>query len=61
MTRRKAQPAKPERRFVVYGQRRDAPDLRKLARVLLAVALTDQQGGDEQAEETSAEPEVPDA
>lgn len=40
---RKRQTTRPERRFVVWSQRRDSPDARKLARALLAVVLAEQQ------------------
>lgn len=43
MTRPKARTTKPNRRFVVWSQRREPPDVRKLGRVLLAVVLTEQQ------------------
>lgn len=46
MTPRKKQPKKPERRFVVWSQRRPSPDIRKLGRALLAVALAEQQRAD---------------
>jgi len=44
MTRRRpTRREKPERRFVVWSQRRETPDLPKLARALLAVVLAEQQ------------------
>jgi len=38
VSRRRRQPRRSERRISVRGIRRDPPDLRKLSRVLLAIA-----------------------
>ena len=51
MTRKKATTPKPERRYIVRGVRREPPDIRKLGKVLLAVALAEQQQGTEPAQE----------
>lgn len=43
MAARRTKAARPERRFVVEGARRDPVDTRKLAKALLAVALAEQE------------------
>lgn len=43
MGSRKTKGTRPERRFVVQGVRRQSPDLRKLGRVLIAIAQAEQQ------------------
>lgn len=43
MTRRNRQAPKQDRRFMVWSQRRESPDTRKLAQALIAVVLAEQQ------------------
>lgn len=43
MTPRRSQSQRPERRYTVVGVRRESPDVRKLAKALLAVVLAEQQ------------------
>ena len=43
MAARRTKAARPERRFVVEGARRDPVDTRKLAKALLAVVLAEQE------------------
>lgn len=43
MGSRKTKGTRPERRFVVQGVRRQSPDVRKLGRVLIAIAQAEQQ------------------
>jgi hypothetical protein len=47
MSPRKAQGKDPARRFTVSGVRREAPDIRKLAKALLAVATSEHQRAEE--------------
>lgn len=43
MTQRRSRSQRPERRYIVVGVRRESPDMRKLAKALLAVVLAEQQ------------------
>lgn len=47
MPSRRAQGKDPARRFTVRGVRREAPDIRKLAKALLAVATSEHQRPEE--------------
>lgn len=43
MASRRTGSKRPDRRFVVYGVRRESPDFRKLGKALLAVVLAERQ------------------
>lgn len=52
MASRKTHTKRPERRFFIEGIRRGQPDIHRLGKVLLAVALAEQQRSAEISEGT---------